>query len=140
MHRMSVHRSGTELEAAITMPQLRVLHLVETADELRMTTLVESLGVGASTVSGLVDRLVDHGFVSRRDDPSDRRHLLVAVTPEGRDFLDRLRELGANHLRSLLERLLPDEIAVVGRSLDLLMRAAASEPDQADATDQKDPR
>ena len=43
-----------------------------------MSDLVARLGVSLSTVSGLVDRVVDHGLATRREDPADRRQVVVA--------------------------------------------------------------
>ena len=124
----------------ISMPQLRCLLLIAGAGELRMSRLVAQLGVSISTVSGLVDRLVDHDFVSRRDDPLDRRQVVLAPTPAGSEFIDRMRELSNAQFRGLIEMLTPEELRTVRRSIEILSRAA----DRAGATPgadlRKDPR
>ena len=51
--------------------------------ELHMSELVARLGVSLSTVSGLVDRVVDHGLATRREDPVDRRQVVVGLTDRG---------------------------------------------------------
>ena len=117
------HATGF-LEIDITMPQAKLLYLLGALGDLRMSDLVTRLGVSLSTVSGLVDRVVDHGLASRREDPDDRRHVVVGLTPAGADFLDRFRELNARQMRELLEALEDGELEQVRVALGHLARAA----------------
>jgi len=69
-------------DCPMTMPQLRALSLiVATPHGLSSRELASLLGVGASAITPLVDRLVEHGFVRRLEDPHDRRiaRLVFAV-------------------------------------------------------------
>lgn len=52
--------------------------------------LADALGVSARTVTGLVDGLVDTGFVTRQPHPTDRRAILVTLTPHGERIAERL--------------------------------------------------
>ena len=117
------------VEIAVTMPQAKVLYLLGAVGDLHMSDLVARLGVSLSTVSGLVDRIVDQGLATRRDDPADRRQVVVALTDQGTAFLDRFRDIGAGQMRDLLARVTDDELAVIRDSLSILSRAA----DQASA-------
>jgi DNA-binding MarR family transcriptional regulator len=40
------------------------------------------------TVTRAVDRLADTGFVKRKEHPTDRRFVLVSLTPTGRRFAE----------------------------------------------------
>ena len=113
------------LDVAITMAQAKVLFLVEGFGELHMSELAARLGVSLSTVSGLVERLVEHGLVSRRDDPADRRQVVVATTADGAALVDRFRQLGVGQLRELLMVLTDSELDDVRGGLDALNRAVA---------------
>jgi DNA-binding MarR family transcriptional regulator len=124
MHRLAGSHAPEFLEIDITMPQAKVLYLLAAAGELRMSDLVQRLGVSLSTVSGLVDRVVDHGLAVRREDPTDRRHVVVSLTPAGVSFVDRFRELNARQLRDLLVLLDDDGLGHVGRALEVLGEAA----------------
>ena len=84
------------------MAQAKVLYVVLAAGELRMSELAARLGVSSRTASGLVDRLVELGLLSRHDDPADRRQVVVATTPEAVALLERFRELNQRQLRELL--------------------------------------
>ena len=124
MHSLADSHAPEFLEIAITMPQAKLLYLVALSGELHMSTLVQRLGVSLSTVSGLVDKVVDHGLATRREDPADRRQVLVGLTHEGAAFIDRFRELNSRQMRELLEALEDDELSQVRDALGHLARAA----------------
>ena len=46
--------------------------------------LADALGVAPRTITGLVDALVETGFVTREPHPTDRRATLVSFTARGR--------------------------------------------------------
>ena len=134
------------LEIAISMPQAKLLYLLGAGGELHMSALVHRLGVSLSTISGLVDKVVDQGLASRREDPVDRRQVMVGLTPAGHDFIDRFRELNARLMRELLDLLGDDDLARVRDAMAALAVAAnrlTSNPAPASprtpATARKDP-
>jgi DNA-binding MarR family transcriptional regulator len=112
------------LEIAVTMPQAKLLYLLGVSGEMHMSELVTRLGVSLSTVSGLVDRVVDHGLATRREDPADRRQVVVSLTESGTAFIDRFRDLNAVQMRELLGVVADDELVGVRNALDALARAA----------------
>lgn len=139
MERLAANHAPEFLEIATTMPQAKVLYLVASAGEVHMADLVGRLGVSLSTVSGLVDRLVEAGLAARREDPADRRQVIVAATAGGRAFLERFRELNGAQLRLLLDVLDDVDLALVSSAIHLLARAAAEIVAAPDAAPRKDP-
>jgi MarR family transcriptional regulator, organic hydroperoxide resistance regulator len=123
MHRMASSHAPEFLEIAITMPQAKLLYLLGAAGDLHMSELTTRLGVSLSTVSGLVDRVVEAGLASRHDDPADRRQVVVALTPAGAAFIDRFRELNARQMRDLLDLLDDQELEGARATLAALTRA-----------------
>jgi len=115
-------------DSSVTMAQMRVLMLLATIGATHMSELAGALRITLSTLSGLVDRLVESGLVSRHTDEHDRRQVIVSLSAEGVAFLDYFQEVGISHLRDLLLRLSPDEIRSVTATLDLLMSAAQELP------------
>ena len=146
MQRLADGHAPEFLEIDITMPQAKLLYLLGAGGDVHMSELVTRLGVSLSTISGLVDRLVDHGLASRREDPSDRRHVVVGLTPVGAAFIDRFRELSARQMRELLAVMDDAELVQARDALTTLHRAAArlsspgDQPSARPATSQrKDP-
>jgi DNA-binding Lrp family transcriptional regulator len=53
--------------------------------------IAERLGVTSSTATGLVERLVDGGYVERAHSTQDRRQVLLKLLPKGRRLMDGFR-------------------------------------------------
>jgi DNA-binding MarR family transcriptional regulator len=121
----AAHAPGI-LDVDLTMAQAKVVHLVA-GGEIGMSQLAARLGVSLSTTSSLVDRLVDHGHLVRREDPVDRRHTLVSLTAHGHAAVDHFRSIGREQLRRLLATLDPDRLSTVQRAIDILADAARKE-------------
>src|SRR5215212_2293842 len=80
------------LEVDLTMPQLKVLFLLYAEDGASMGRLASALGVTLSTVTGIVDRLVEHAMVQRQEDPQDRRLVVCRLTPRAVTTVERLHQ------------------------------------------------
>jgi DNA-binding MarR family transcriptional regulator len=124
MHRLADSHTPEFLEIAVTMPQAKLLYLLGASGDLHMSDLVLRLGVSLSTVSGLVDRIVDQGLAHRREDAVDRRQVVVGLTAAGTAFIDRFRELNARQMRALLAHVDDADLEQVRLALGALSRAA----------------
>lgn len=109
----------------LTLPQLRVLHILEHHDGLSMTQLAEALGKAQATVTGLVDRLVESGLVTRFEQPTDRRITIARLTDSGRATLANLALSGDAHTNLLLGRLDQEELAVIAAAFAIMRREAS---------------
>jgi DNA-binding MarR family transcriptional regulator len=67
--------------------------LLQTYGPLTPRQLAEHTGLTSGTVTGVIDRLESHGFVTREADPGDRRK--VVVTPSLEAIRDKLVPLYA---------------------------------------------
>lgn len=111
----------------VTMAQMKALYLVAARGQIHISALAELLGVTLSTGSGLVDRLVDHGLLERRQLEQDRRHVVVSLTPAGTALLERMRELGSGRVRSMLGEIDDADLAALERILRSFIRQVATE-------------
>ncbi|WP_283248624.1 MarR family winged helix-turn-helix transcriptional regulator [Occultella gossypii] len=93
------------LDSTLTMQQFRLLAVVHFHGEQTMTALADAMRLSPPTVSAAVDRLVERGLVSRREDPTDRRVRLIGLATEGRrlfrDLEDSRSRLGREILAGL---------------------------------------
>ena len=89
-------------DVEVTMPQARCLMLVALHPSMPISALAAHLRIGLPSASGLVERLVEAGYVERNPDPDDRRHQLVTLSDAGRILVDRFHELPAEKLGDLL--------------------------------------
>ena len=84
--------------------------------EMTIGDLAERLGIRHHSTVGLVDRLVNRGYLVRREDTRDRRRALLSLTAFGEEALAGLSAAHRQELRrvapllkSLLSRLGPAE-------------------------------
>ncbi len=124
MRRLAGWHAPEFLGVDVTMSQAKCLYVAALRPGIGMSALAEQLQVGLSAVSGLVDRLVDHGYLERHEDPSDRRQQQVSVTDAGAAVLERIRELNAELLRTLLRGLSPAELEALRKGIAAMDREA----------------
>jgi DNA-binding MarR family transcriptional regulator len=102
-------RAHTLLDAlGLYRGQPRLLHKLEKQEGLTHTELAALLNVTPPTITKMVQRMEQRGFVARREDPEDQRISRVYLTPTGRAVLEDMHQT----LQAL------DEEALVGFTLE----------------------
>lgn len=76
-------RSLDVLDGVITLPQFRMLAVLAELGCARSSRVARALGLDASTVTRLADRLVGSGHVTRGSDPRHRSVVTLELTPSG---------------------------------------------------------
>lgn len=111
----------------LTMQQLRLLLVVSIQGPRSSQQLTHDLKVSPATMTGLVDRLVAHGYVVRREDPNDRRVRRIEPTKEGRELIAGLEDAGSAHFERLLDRLDGEDLRALDRVIHRLVELAREE-------------
>ena len=88
-----------------------LLNLAHADSPMRMSDIAERLVLSRGGTTKVIDRLEESGLVGRATDPTDRRALVVQITPEGLAMLDKTRPVVDEALRELWARHLTDEEA-----------------------------
>jgi DNA-binding MarR family transcriptional regulator len=111
-----------------------VLSSLDGLGPLRVTTLATREGVTQPSMTQLVRRLMDRGYVALTVDATDARARLVAITETGRTVLAERRRGSHERLAALLAELPPEQAtalaAAVGAALPTL-RQRAAQPSEA---------
>jgi DNA-binding MarR family transcriptional regulator len=89
----------------LTMRQLKVVMVLSMNGSASGQDLAHNLGVGLGTVTGIVDRLVAQGLVSRHEDPHDRRVRRVELTSAGVGLIEEINNAGIQQYRRIMEHL-----------------------------------
>jgi DNA-binding MarR family transcriptional regulator len=108
----------------LTIPQLKSLFLIAREGSMNTKSLAKELGVTPSNVTGIIDRLVRQGLVSRQENPEDRRMLELRVTDKGETILTSLREETISSMSEVLSRMNTEELSWLSRGLASLAKAA----------------
>ena len=69
----------------IRVSRQRILSLLSERGEMPQRELRELLGIQAGSFSALAARLEERGFLTREQDPADRRRILLRLTDAGRE-------------------------------------------------------
>jgi DNA-binding MarR family transcriptional regulator len=109
---------------AISSTQLHVLFTLMSNGPSTMSHLAELLDVSLPNVTGLVDRMVDHGLVERGRDSEDRRVVTVSTTAAGRAQVEEIDLVRRRALAQLLSRLNPAQQAQALQIFAVLRRNA----------------
>ena len=90
----------------LTFAQSRALRILSRHDEpLRIGDLAARFEVAPRSATSLIDTLETAGLVERLGDPTDRRSVLVALTPEGHELMERVGGLRRASAQRLFGRL-----------------------------------
>ncbi|MFK0102000.1 MULTISPECIES: MarR family winged helix-turn-helix transcriptional regulator [unclassified Streptomyces] len=111
-------RIGAEHDLSLT--QLRVLGIVRDR-EPRMSDLAAFLGLDKSTLSGLISRAERRGLLTRGTSPEDKRAVVVLITDEGRELIERLYAQGRAELAPATDRLDPQQRGQLAQLLEPLL-------------------
>lgn len=109
----------------LTMQQVRVLGFIAKDPGMAGHELGERLQVSAPTASGLVDRLVEKGLVSRTDDPDDRRVRRLHVTPDGMAITRQLDSLLQRAMLTVIQNLTAEDLVLLRDGAQVMLDAMA---------------
>ena len=123
-HAMGQYAPEAWMDLSVTIGQLKSLFFIDFEGSTNFRKLATALGVTPPNVTGIVDRLVDQGLVSRQENPEDRRMLLLKTTDKGKALLAKLRESGVSRMSAILAQLSLEELAALAQGLTALARAA----------------
>ncbi|MDQ3886666.1 MAG: MarR family transcriptional regulator [Actinomycetota bacterium] len=98
-------RSMAMTEDRVTLPQLRVLVMVASQGPLNLAAVAAGLGVHPSNATRACDRLVMAGLVDRRDNPEDRRNVVLELTRAGRRLVEDLMRSRRKAIEEVLTRM-----------------------------------
>jgi DNA-binding MarR family transcriptional regulator len=112
----------SELERDAGIPQRwydALVHLEETPDGVRMNELAERILYSKSGFTRVVDRMEEAGLVRRVRPENDRRSILVVLTDEGRETMERARRHHRHSIEQHFSRHLADsDIKAITRAFE----------------------
>ncbi|MBF8983613.1 MarR family transcriptional regulator [Lutibacter sp. B2] len=91
----------------LSRTEIMILFLLR-KKEYKTTNIAKEMGIPSSTVTGLIDRLIDKGYVQRYRSKEDRRVVMVGLGPQVQGKIDQLNEK-IEKLAEMVETDLPKE-------------------------------
>jgi DNA-binding MarR family transcriptional regulator len=108
----------------LTIPQLKSLFYISRHGRVNPSGLASGIRVTPANVTGIVERLVEQGLLTRTPDSGDRRISWLTVTDKGKTLINELREGRAQQMRRTLDRLTEKELVIVAHGFELAATAA----------------
>lgn len=129
---LRVSARAAEGRLGVSAAQLFVLQKLAEEPSLSLNDLARRTLTHQSSVSVVVSRLVDKGYVVRDRAPDDARRLRLSLTPAGRSALRRSPQAAQELLIDALRRMPPRDRSQLARTLDRLNELAGlgGEPPQ----------
>ena len=116
-HGLQRRSKRMETELGVTGPQRVAIRLLARSESLTPSALADALHLHRSTVTGIVQRLLERGFLVRVRDPADGRRATLRLTASGR-AVDAMRSGTAEAaVQRALRRFGADEVRAAARVL-----------------------
>jgi DNA-binding MarR family transcriptional regulator len=118
----AMHAVATPLlcQLDVTMSQVKTMLTVAMKGEVTIGFIAHAMVTGLPAASTTVDRLVNLGWVSRSEDPVDRRRAIVTLTATGRDVIETVWRLRRGLLRDWLGRMDEEDLTVLAQGVSAL--------------------
>jgi DNA-binding MarR family transcriptional regulator len=101
----------------IRTAQLAVLFTLLRTEGLPISTIARTVGMGKSSLTGLVDRMMEKDLSRREADPSDARVQRIVLEPKGKAVAKRAGSAVRRYNKGLLEPFSEPEREVIARFL-----------------------
>jgi DNA-binding MarR family transcriptional regulator len=114
----------------LSIGQLKSLFFISNRGTTSLSKLAVALGVTPTNTTGIVDRLLKRGLITRTDSPDDRRVLLLRTTPLGNELITELRQKRKEGLLELFNRLTDEQAMQVAETLKILVNAIEAQREE----------
>jgi MarR family transcriptional regulator, organic hydroperoxide resistance regulator len=127
-HALRSRSKRMEGRLGVTGPQRLVLRLVSRQRDMSPGDLARTIHLHPSTLTGILQRLVDRGLLERRTDRSDQRRALLRVLPGAAPIVRATRDTVESRVAAVLAGLSEEAIGHARRVLGALVEGLSAEP------------
>jgi DNA-binding MarR family transcriptional regulator len=113
---------GLASQFGLTGPQLTVVKLLETFENLSLSSLSERIRAQNSTVTGIIDRMEREGLVRRDRSTTDRRVVHISLSEKGQKLAKQIQVEPMEIFRGALQSLSHADLRDLLRIMNKLQR------------------
>ena len=125
-----VARSFAEADVVITLQQWRVLVIVINFGPLTPGTVAKWMAIHPSSATRLCDGLVRAGLLDRREDPIDRRRMVLSLTGRGENLVEALQGYRRQAITNILDEMPTASRSAMAKAMQDFADAAGDSPEQ----------
>jgi len=97
-------------EVVITPSQGFVLRFVAKNNSANIKAITQALNITSSAATQLVDGLVDKGYLVRKNNPDDRRVIILLLSLKAKKFFKECKEQGLQKMMEIFDILTDEEL------------------------------
>jgi DNA-binding MarR family transcriptional regulator len=116
-HGLQATSKRMAVQLGVTGPQRLVIRLVGRRPGISAGELADVLRVHPSTLTGVLRRLEERAFISRKADPEDRRRAVLTLTPAGKQIDSQRGGTVESAVRRVIERIPDEDVEATRRTL-----------------------
>lgn len=91
-------------QGKISYPQFFLLTYLAEEESISMSNIARMMGHSTAAATGMVDKLQELGYLNRYTAAADRRKIMVRITVQGLELIERMRGTIAKDLASLMSK------------------------------------
>ena len=100
-----------------------ILDIYKNPNETKITDICKRLKKSTNSISPLINRLVEKGFLYKYNDPNDKRIFKVGLTDKSKSITSQIRTDVEDYTLPVAEELTKEEINEIEKYLELLIKA-----------------
>ncbi len=124
-------RSIAAVDDSISLAQFRLLVVLSSRGQRKVTELADALGVNPSTATRAVDRLIEAGLVDRQTNPHSRREMQISLTKSGQRVVREVTRRRREEIAAIVERMPRTHQTGLVRALNAFSQAGGEPPADA---------
>ncbi|PIJ62577.1 MarR family winged helix-turn-helix transcriptional regulator [Mesotoga sp. H07.pep.5.3] len=120
---MSVVKQNFESDfkkMGLTQSQILVMRVLNLRGDMKVSDISKELDLSNSTVSGIIDRLVEKKIVQRKRSDEDRRIVMISLADEYRQPVKKGLNAFAQKMRKALSTMTEEDVDSIIRGLEKL--------------------
>lgn len=107
-------------EIPLTEQQWRVIRALNEFEELESKQLAELCCILSPSLTGIINRLEQQGYIKRRKSSEDQRRILLSLTDKSKEMFARMSPLLEARYQEMTERFSPEDMKALEELLNKL--------------------
>jgi len=103
-------RQESNCDSSLKKNHKKILNILYQHDKLTITEISKLLDMEKGSLTTLIDLLEERDFVTRLNDPADRRKSLISLSQNGKEVMERVMNYFAQRMNESLHKFNSDEI------------------------------
>lgn len=109
-------------DISLTEQQWRIIRVLAQHQELESKQLADLCCILSPSLTGIINRLEQQGFIQRRKSPEDQRRILLSLTDKAQDMFERVTPLLQDRYQAITEQFTPENLEQLSQLLTQLSK------------------